>query len=60
MGVGRTKPCLITCEGTTAEDDVHVVVKFSAGCFEKEKNLAIEAISAMLAADLNYPFQNRS
>jgi len=56
MGVGRTKPCLITCEGTTAEDDdVQVVVKFSAGCFEKEKNLAIEAISAMLAADLKLP-----
>lgn len=56
MGNGRTTPCLITCEGDTASDqDIQLVVKFSAGCFEKEKNLAIEAIAAMLAADLELP-----
>lgn len=56
MGNGRTKPCLITCEGSVATDeDVQLVVKFSAGCHEREKNLAIEAIAAMLAADLELP-----
>ncbi|MBK9520149.1 MAG: hypothetical protein IPO13_00635 [Rhodocyclaceae bacterium] len=56
MGNGRTKPCLITCEGATpTAEDVQLVVKFSAGCMEREKNLAIEAIAAMLAADLTLP-----
>lgn len=56
MSTGRTKPCLITCEGTVAGDeDIQLVVKFSAGCHEKEKNLALEAIAAMLAADLELP-----
>lgn len=53
MGNGRTSPCLIVCE--TDEDDVELVVKFSEGCFEKEKNLVIESIAAMLAADLDLP-----
>ena len=54
MGSGRNDPCLIECEredGSTVE----VVVKYSATLFEKEKNLAIEAIVAMLAADLGLP-----
>lgn len=56
MGNGRTKLCLITCEGATpTAEDVQLVVKFSAGCMEREKNLAIEAIAAMLAADLTLP-----
>lgn len=54
MGSGRNLPCLIECEredGSTVE----VVVKYSCTLFEKEKNLAIEAIVAMLAADLGLP-----
>lgn len=54
MGNGRTRPCLIECitpEGVSVE----VVVKSSAGCMEKEKNLGLEAIAAMLAADLSLP-----
>ena len=56
MAKGRTKPCLVTCEGAApADEDIQLVVKFSAGCHEKEKNLAIEAIAALLAADLELP-----
>lgn len=50
---GRTQPCLITCDG--GGDDIELIVKVSAGCFEKEKNLVVEAIAAMLAADLGLP-----
>jgi len=53
MTNGRTSPCLIVCE--TDQEDIELVVKFSAHCFEKEKNLVIEAIAAMLAADLGMP-----
>lgn len=53
MANGRTSPCLIVCE--TDQDDVELVVKFSEGCFEKERNLVIESIAAMLAADLGLP-----
>lgn len=53
MANGRTSPCLIVCEDGL--EDVELVVKFSAGCFEKEKNLVIEAIAAMLGADLGLP-----
>lgn len=53
MTKGRTSPCLIVCDDGGL--DIELVVKFSAGCFEKEKNLVIEAISAMLAADLGMP-----
>jgi len=53
MSKGRTSPCLITCERD--QEDIELVVKFSAGCFEKEKNLVIEAIAAMLGADLGLP-----
>lgn len=51
---GRTVPCRLTCE--TADDvEVEVVAKFSAGCDRKVAALVIEAISAMLAADLDLP-----
>lgn len=54
MTSGRTKPCLLLCEapdGRTFE----LVVKYSSMMMEKEKNLALEAIVAMLAADLELP-----
>jgi hypothetical protein len=54
MSNGRTKPFLLECEDSTG-NIIELVVKCSAGCFEKEKNLALEAIAAMLAADLNLP-----
>lgn len=54
MSVGRTGPCLLGCE---LEDgsEVEVVVKFSAGCEMKERSLMAEAVTAMLAADLDLP-----
>jgi hypothetical protein len=54
MGSGRTKPCLLECEDD-AGNVVELVVKYSAALMEKEKNLALEAIVAMLAADLRLP-----
>lgn len=51
---GRTAPCRLTCShanGVKAE----VVAKFSAGCDRKVIALAVEAIAAMLAADLDLP-----
>ena len=50
---GRTQPCLITCD--SGGDDIELIVKVSAGCFEKEKNLIVEAVAAMLAADIGLP-----
>ncbi|PHV34731.1 hypothetical protein CSQ94_04915 [Janthinobacterium sp. BJB312] len=54
MGNGRTQPCLIECEDDSGQS-VEVVVKYSAMLMEREKNLALEAIVAMLAADLLLP-----
>ena len=54
MGSGRTKPCLIECENDDGSK-VELVVKYSKGLIEREKNLAIEAVVAMLAADLDLP-----
>ena len=54
MTNGRTVPCLIECEDDSGQKH-ELVVKFSANMFEKEKNLAIEAIVAILASDLNLP-----
>lgn len=54
MTSGRTGPLLLECErpdGTALE----IVTKCSAGPMEGVKNLAIEAIAAMLAADLELP-----
>lgn len=53
VGNGKTKPYFITCE--TAGDDIDLIVKFSAACEQKERNLVAEAIAAMLAADLGLP-----
>lgn len=54
MAVGRTGPCLMGC---TKEDgtEEEVVVKLIGGCDTKERALVTEAITAMLAADLDLP-----
>ncbi len=49
---GRTKPCRLTCMNA-AGAEVEIVAKLSVGCDRKESALAIEAIAAMLAADLD-------
>jgi len=54
VGTGRTRPSRLECERENGEI-VEVVAKCSAGTMEREKNLAIEAIAAMLAADLGLP-----
>ncbi|MFC0131385.1 hypothetical protein CR105_03135 [Massilia eurypsychrophila] len=54
MGNGRTWPCLIECEDEEG-NKFELVVKYSEKLFEREKNLAFEAIAAMLAADLCLP-----
>ena len=51
---GRTVPCRLTCE-TAGGDEVDVVAKLSAGCERRVAALCIEAISALLAADLDLP-----
>ena len=51
---GRTVPCRLTCE-TANRDEVEVVAKLSAGCDWGVASLSMEAISAMLAADLDLP-----
>ncbi|KDP88221.1 hypothetical protein CF70_032180 [Cupriavidus sp. SK-3] len=54
MTTGRTTPLLLECEGDD-ELPIEVVTKCSAGTMEGVKNLAIEAIAGMLAADLRLP-----
>lgn len=51
---GRTAPCRLTCEAVDGTE-VEVVAKFSDGCDRKVTALVIEAITAMLAADLDLP-----
>lgn len=51
---GRTVPCRLTCENAEGVE-VEVVAKFSAGCDRGVGALVVEAISAMLAADLDLP-----
>ena len=51
---GRTVPCRLTCE-TTEGTEVEVVAKLSDGCDRKVTALVMEAIAAMLAADLDLP-----
>ncbi len=51
---GRTAPCRLTCE-TAQSVEVEVVAKFSAGCDRGIGGLVVEAIAAMLAADLDLP-----
>lgn len=51
---GRTGPLIMVCE-TEANETVELFCKISAGCDEGVTNLAREAFSACLAADLNLP-----
>ena len=51
---GRTGPLMLLCERQDGSE-VEVVAKFSAGCDEKEVNLARETIAVCLAADLGLP-----
>lgn len=51
---GRTVPCRLTCEAADGTE-VEVVAKLSGGCDRKVTALAMEAIAALLAADLDLP-----
>lgn len=51
---GRTVPCRLTCEATDGAE-IEVVAKLSAGCDRNVAALVMEAIAAMLAADLDLP-----
>jgi hypothetical protein len=51
---GRTVPCRLTCEAADGAE-VEVVAKLSDGCDRKVAALVMEAIAAMLAADLDLP-----
>jgi hypothetical protein len=53
-GRGRTEPLMLLCERSDG-GQVEVVAKFSAGCDEREANLAREVIACCLAADLGLP-----
>lgn len=53
---GRTWPCILTCERVGGDGtDIEVIAKFSARCDQKERSLVVEALAAMLAADLELP-----
>lgn len=54
MGVGKTAPSLVTCEDAD-QKSLELVVKFSAGCEGGIGALVREAITAMVAADLDLP-----
>ena len=54
MGSGKTKPCLLACMKPDGEE-VELIAKFSAGCERGVMALAVESLSAMLAADLHLP-----
>ena len=51
---GKTKPCFVAC---TLDDgsEVELILKFGDGCQLKERSLVAEAISAMLAVELDLP-----
>ena len=51
---GRTVPCRLTCEAADGTE-VEVVTKLSDGCDRKVTALVMEAIAALLAADLDLP-----
>lgn len=51
---GRTVPCRLMCEAADGAE-VEVVAKLSDGCDRKVTALVMEAIAAMLAADLGLP-----
>lgn len=54
MTSGKTRPCLLACK---LEDghEVELIAKFAASCELKERGLLAEAITALLAADLDLP-----
>jgi hypothetical protein len=54
MTNGKTKPCLMACDGDD-NAELELVVKLSGGCERGAGGLAIEAIVAMFAADLELP-----
>jgi hypothetical protein len=54
MESGRTSPLLVRCARTDGTI-IEVVVKFSAFCDQQQENLAMEAIAACLAGDLQLP-----
>ncbi|MHB8413789.1 MAG: HipA family kinase [Acidiferrobacteraceae bacterium] len=51
---GRTMPCRMGCEAADGAE-VDVVAKLSDGCDRKVAALVMEAIAALLAADLDLP-----
>lgn len=51
---GRTVPCRLTCEAVDGIE-VEVVAKLSDGCDRKITSLVMEAIAAILGADLDLP-----
>lgn len=53
-GSGRTGPAFVTCEDQAGEM-IEVVIKLSARCDLGATSLAIEVLSACLAADLGLP-----
>lgn len=56
MGSGKTWPGLLSClRSGSEEDEVEVIAKFSGGCERQVGGLVVEAIAAMLAADLDLP-----
>ncbi len=54
MSKGKTQPCLLACTLENG-DEVELIAKFAAGCELKERALVAEAVTAMLAADLDLP-----
>lgn len=54
MSNGKTRPCLLACALENGEE-IELIGKFAAGCELKERGLVAEAITAMLAADLDLP-----
>lgn len=54
VGNGKTKPFRIECDDDDG-NSYELIVKYSIGCQEREKSLALESVAAMLAADLGLP-----
>lgn len=54
MSTGRTRPSIFTCKDGDGNES-ELVLKFSAGCDLRERALLVEALAAMIAADLELP-----
>ncbi|WP_250528805.1 HipA family kinase [Caballeronia sp. ATUFL_F1_KS4A] len=54
MGNGRTRPVLLECEDAHG-NIVEMVTKCSSGTMEGVRNLAIEAVAALLGRDIGLP-----